>query len=262
MEIFCDDVAKYIEKIAPINLAMDWDNPGLILGDMGRKIKSVVVCLDVTKDVVDFAIQKGANLILSHHPFIFKGIKNINTKDQKGSLIEKLIKNDICVYAAHTNFDFAQNGLNNLLARKLNLHYENSLFFGNDKERTVGKVGELTNPLVFSEFIDYLKDKLNVKNVRAVGDINRSIKTIAVFCGAFDDSLLKVVAKRVDCIVTGDLKHHVALDILEYGVNAVDASHFGTEYIFVEYVKKLLEEEFQGINVLVLDSEKDSLVYM
>ena len=119
MEIFCDDVAKYIEKIAPINLAMDWDNPGLILGDMGRKIKSVVVCLDVTKDVVDFAIQKGANLILSHHPFIFKGIKKIDTSETKGELIEKIIKNNICVYSAHTNFDYAQNGLNNILAKKI-----------------------------------------------------------------------------------------------------------------------------------------------
>lgn len=259
--IICD-VIRYIEKMAPISLAMDWDNPGLMVGHTERKIKSIVVCLDVTKEIVDFTIENKANLIISHHPFIFKGIKSINVLDYKGSLIEKIIKNDICVYAAHTNFDFAQNGLNNYLARKLDLHYDNSLFLGNDKERVVGKIGELGSAMVFSDFISDLKSKLKLQSVRVVGDLDKIINKVAVFCGAFDQSLLKVVAKRVDCIVTGDLKHHVALDILQSGVNAVDASHFGTEYIFVEYVKNLLEQEFQGVKVLNLENEKDLLVCM
>ena len=260
MNVF--DITKYMEKIAPVSLAMDWDNPGLIIGDAERKLESVVVCLDVTKDVVDFAIENRANLILSHHPFIFNGIKSINTKSYKGTLIEKIIKNDICVYAAHTNFDFAPNGLNNQLARKLDLRYDNSLFLGSDKERIVGKIGETIGTLKFSDFVENLKNKLNVSTVRTVGNLDRVINKVAVFCGAFDYSFLKIVAKRVDCIVTGDLKYHVAMDILESGLNAVDAGHFGTEYIFVECVKKLLEQEFSEIKVLTLDNEKDLLVCM
>ena len=204
------DIARYIERIAPISLAADWDNPGLVIGNLEREIQSVVVCLDVTRSVVDFAIQNKASLILSHHPFIFRGVKSINTKYEKGLLIERLIKNDICVYGAHTNFDFAQNGLNSRLSKKVGLHYENSLFWGNDKDRIIGKIGETSKPMMFPDFINDLKNKLNIHNVRVVGDMNRTINKVAVFCGAFDESVLKVIEGRVDCIVTGDLKHHTA----------------------------------------------------
>ena len=262
MKTFCSDIASYMEKIAPINLACEWDNPGLLIGDLDSEVKNILVCLDVTKDAVEFAISNNVDLMLSHHPFIFKGIKKINTNDAKGELIQKIIKNDICVYAAHTNFDFAPNGLNNLLAKKIDLHYSNSLFMGNNKECTVGKIGELFNPVKFCDFVQTVKRQLGVSNVRIVGDTNRIIKNVAVFCGAFDENLLKLAKKRADCIVTGDLKHHVALEIAQEGLNAIDAGHFGTEYIFVDYIAKLLQTDFPNINVITQDDEKDSLTYM
>ena len=262
VKTFCSDIALYMEKIAPINLACEWDNPGLLIGNLGNEVKNVLVCLDVTREVVEFAITNKVDLILSHHPFIFKGIKSINTSDAKGELIHKIIKNNISIYAAHTNFDFAQNGLNNLLAKKLDLHYSNSLFMGNNKECTVGKIGELFNSLKFSDFVQNVKKQLNLGNVRVVGNMNKHIKNVAVFCGAFDESLLKLVKNRVDCIVTGDLKHHVALEIQQEGLNAIDAGHFGTEHIFVGHVVELLQKDFPNINVFMKDDEKDSLIYM
>lgn len=262
MKTYCKDIISYIEKIAPVSLACEWDNPGLLIGSTENEVKNVVICLDVTREVVDFAVKSNADLILSHHPFIFKGIKKINTNETKGELIEKLIKNDICVYAAHTNFDFAQNGLNNILAKKIDLHYANSLFMPGNKECTVGKIGELFNPVKFSDFIKHVKEQLNLSNLRVVGDMDKVIKNVAVFCGAFDEKLLDLVVKRADCIVTGDLKHHIALDMQQEGLNVIDASHFGTEHIFVAHFENLLKQDFPNINVLVLEDEKDSLIYM
>ena len=262
MKTYCRDIVSYIEKIAPISLACEWDNPGLLIGNIDNEVKNVVVCLDVTREIVDFTVANGADLILSHHPFIFKGIKKIDTTETKGELIEKLIKNNICVYSAHTNFDYAQNGLNNILAKKIDLYYSNSLFMPGNKDCTVGKIGELFNPVKFDVFIKHVKEQLKVPNLRVVGDMNRVIKNVAVFCGAFDERLLSLVIKRVDCIVTGDLKHHIALDMRQEGLNVIDAGHFGTEHIFVEHFKNLLGENFQDLNVLVYEDESDSLIYM
>lgn len=262
MKVFVKDVATYIEKVAPVSLACEWDNVGLIVGNYDRAVKKIVVCLDLTREVLDFAIEKKANLILSHHPFIFKGVKKINTSESYGKLLEDIIKNDISVYAAHTNFDFTHNGLNDILAKTIDLHYSNSLYVGKCRDRIVGKIGELVEESTFMDLVNKVRDKLKVDGVRAVGDLDRKIKKVAVFSGAFDESMLELLKNRVDAIVTGDLKHHVALDIIQKGLCAIDAGHFGTEYIFVDYVKKLLEQNFENIEVLKLKSERDLFRYM
>jgi len=117
----CQDVLDFIESIAPASLAEDWDNVGLMVGGRSKKIEKILVCLDVTKKVVDEAISIKADLILSHHPFIFKSFKKIDTDNFKGNLICKLLKNDINVLSAHTNLDFVKEGVNEQLAHALGL---------------------------------------------------------------------------------------------------------------------------------------------
>lgn len=262
MKIFVKDVAAYMEKIAPLNLACEWDNVGLIVGNYGREVKRVIVCLDLTREVLDFAIAKNANLIVSHHPFIFRGVKRINTSDLYGKLVEDVIKNDICVYAAHTNFDFTHNGLNDILAKSIDLHYSNSIYVGKSRDRIMGKVGEVVDELTFEEFANKVRDKLRLASIRVVGDLERQVRRIAVFSGAFDENMLDLVKNRADVIVTGDLKHHVALDIMQKGLCAIDAGHFGTEYIFVDYIRRVLAQNFESIDILSLDGESDVFRYM
>jgi dinuclear metal center YbgI/SA1388 family protein len=121
MSAKCGDIAKYIEEFAPPDLAEEWDNVGLLLGSMNSDVKRIMVCLDVTSKVVEEAIEKEVDLIVSHHPIIFKGIKRIIEDEPKGRLIFSLIKNGISVYSAHTNYDVAEGGLNDLLAEVLGL---------------------------------------------------------------------------------------------------------------------------------------------
>lgn len=114
-------IAKIIEDFAPKNLAESWDNIGFQLGSNRKEVKKVLTVLDINNQIADEAIEKDIDMIVSHHPLIFRGIKNIDTETDKGRLIEKLIKNDITVYSAHTNFDKAQNGINEYLAKLLGL---------------------------------------------------------------------------------------------------------------------------------------------
>ena len=107
-----NDLIKQIEKKYPLSLAYDWDNVGLLVGDFESEIKKVLVTLEANENVIDEAIENNVDLIVTHHPFIFKKINKINTRDLKGRLIHKLIKNDIALYSMHTNFDIAFDGLN------------------------------------------------------------------------------------------------------------------------------------------------------
>ncbi|MTL49413.1 Nif3-like dinuclear metal center hexameric protein, partial [Turicibacter sanguinis] len=122
MSIVISDVIKQLETLYPKHLAaFDKDPNGLHIGNVNRPLTKVLVTLDVTKSVVEEAIEKGANLIVAHHPFIFRPLANINTNTPKGKIVELCIKHDICVYAMHTNFDIAKNGMNDCLAQTIGL---------------------------------------------------------------------------------------------------------------------------------------------
>ncbi len=122
MSIKCSELIEFMEEFAPVNLAEDYDNVGLLIGSRNQDIKKVLVCLDVTSKVVEEALEKKADLIVSHHPIIFRGIKRINEEDPKGSVIYKLIRNGIGVYSAHTNMDFTNGGINDTLAKLIGLN--------------------------------------------------------------------------------------------------------------------------------------------
>ncbi|MDP4094425.1 MAG: Nif3-like dinuclear metal center hexameric protein [Bacillota bacterium] len=121
MSIKCSEIIDMMEKAAPLGLAEDWDNPGLAVGDIDAEVKNVMVCLDVTSAVADEAASRGVNMIISHHPLIFKPVKSLRVQDSKGGLIHKLIKNGISVFCAHTNLDAAEKGLNYKLAQILGI---------------------------------------------------------------------------------------------------------------------------------------------
>ena len=115
------DIAEYIESLAPKTLAEPWDNVGLMVGDMDSNVESVYVTLDVTSENIEEAVNCGADLIVSHHPLIFTSINRVIEQDVTGSIVRSLIKNDISVYSAHTNFDIADGGMNDILCDKLGL---------------------------------------------------------------------------------------------------------------------------------------------
>ena len=257
MIIKCKDIAGFIEGFAPLNIAEEWDNVGLLLGSLNNDVGRVMVCLDATTETIDEAISKNANLIITHHPFIFKGLKRISIDDYLGKNISKLIKNGISIYSAHTNLDMAVGGVNQCLAEAIGISDLRDI-----KEFGLGKIGVLKDCVSLENFISLVKSKLNTSTVRLIGNLNKEIKKVAVFCGSFDESMISLIKNQADILVTGDIKYHTSLDLVENGICTIDAGHFNTEFIIVSHLIRLLQDKFLSVEFFGSGVEKDPFKFI
>ena len=243
------DIFNHLNNLADVKLAEKWDNVGLMLGSNNNEVSRVLVCLDVTTSVVEESIANNVNLIVSHHPLIFKSLKNIDyTTDFKSRIIRNLIKNDISVISFHTNLDSATLGLNDYLAKILKLNeiqvlFEHSL----DNTAGLGRIGKLSKPLKLSDFIIYVKNCFSLETVSAVIGDEKEISTIALLGGSGADFIYTL--PEVDVYLTGDVGYHAALDAIEMKKNIIDVGHF-TENL----VKDLLLDYISELNVEVIKS--------
>ena len=243
------DIFNHLNNLADVKLAEKWDNVGLMLGSNNNEVSRVLVCLDVTTSVVEEAIANNVNLIVSHHPLIFKPLKNIDyTTDFKSRIIRNLIKNDISVISFHTNLDSATLGLNDYLTKILKLNeiqvlFEHSL----DNTAGLGRIGKLSKPLKLSDFITYIKNCFSLETVSAVIGDEKEISTIALLGGSGADFIYTL--PEVDVYLTGDVGYHAALDAIEMKKNIIDVGHF-TENL----VKDLLLDYISELNVEVIKS--------
>jgi dinuclear metal center YbgI/SA1388 family protein len=234
---------------------MDYDNAGLLIGDENATISGVVSCLDVTNEVIDEAIALGANVLVAHHPLLFKKIRSIRFDNEEGRLIRKLIKHDLNHIAVHTNLDAAQDGVSFLLAKQLGL---NGLKILEPHEKSTqkyqravgfGMVGELNEGCLDQEqFLDLVAKKLGTKALRYAGSHSKKIKKVAV-CGGTAVSLLPLaIANEVDAFVTADIKYHEYFhhqtDFL-----LVDAGHYETEQFIISGIKAYIAERFPEIPI-------------
>ncbi|MBR5808977.1 MAG: Nif3-like dinuclear metal center hexameric protein [Clostridia bacterium] len=241
-----NDIIEKLEKEFPKELAYEWDNVGLLVGDRDREVKTVVTCLDVTKDTIEFAKNAGAELIISHHPVLFSPINRINGDTKTGRLLMDIIENKIAVFSAHTNCDKAENGINARLAELFDLKDVEAL-----EEDGLGRIGNLKEPMAFCQFAKLVEEKLSVK-VRFCGDTKKTVSKVAICSGSGGDVLATAMEKGADVLITGDTKYHQMLDS-ENDINVIDAGHFGTEIIVTEIFAEILCD--MGIQVFWQDTE-------
>lgn len=253
------NVFEHLNQLANIKLAEKWDNVGLMLGNYNDEVNKVLVCLDVTTAVVDEAIDNGINLIVSHHPLIFKPLKSLNfTDDFKSNIIRNLIQNNISVISFHTNLDSAALGLNDYLAKKLKLEEISPLFEHElDQNSGLGRIGKLSNDMNLEEFIKYLKNQFKLETVSAVIGNNKKISSVAILGGSGADFIYST--PDVDIYLTGDVGYHAALDTIEMKKNIIDIGHF-SEHL----VKELLQDYISELNIVVEKSnvEKSPFVIL
>jgi dinuclear metal center YbgI/SA1388 family protein len=249
--IDCSQVISFFEQLAPQELTQSWDNTGLLVGSRQGAVNRILVCLDVTNASVNEAIAKKADLIVTHHPVIFKELKRLNEDDMKGKLLYSLIKNDISVYSAHTNLDYAISGVNTQLALALGINDAEVMGEG------PGKCGVLKQEVKLDDFLLCVKQSLNAPFLKVIGHVDSLVRKVAVFSGSFDDDLETVIESGADVLVTGDLKYHTALDALENGLCIVDAGHFSTERVVLPFIRDKLAESFKDVEVLLFEEEKD-----
>lgn len=222
------NIYDYINSIAPFATQEEWDNAGFLIGEFRKEVKKAVLCLDVTKAVAEYAKDVEADLIISHHPVIFNGIKNV----KKGSAVYTCIENDIAVISAHTNFDLAENGINYSLAMRLGL---------NDIKQIDGSflaVGNLDYEMSIDDFAQFVSDTLDVSGLRYT-DTEKPVKTIAVGGGACEE-YIELAVQNADCFVTGDMKYHAMLECAENSYAVISAGHYETEHdSFIMLMDKL-----------------------
>lgn len=237
------EIAEIIEKTAPTSIAMPWDNVGFLVGDKSKEITKIMLTLDVTQKVVNQAADLGCDMIISHHPMFFKGIKAIDFSTTEGSIIKTLIKNDITVYACHTNMDCAPGGINDHLAKLFGLKNISSLEdTGDEKNPGIGRIGVLEEACPVSQFCSRTKEILNTPFVRVSYGSKESIKTVAVASGSCAEYIPVAVKKNADVIITADMKYHDSLDAADLGITVIDAGHYPTEIIVTDILKNMLSD--------------------
>lgn len=259
---------QVIEQYAPLKLKEDYDNVGLMVGDKDAEITKILIALDCTLDVICEAKNKGCNFIFTHHPFLFVKPKTITSDTLVGKKIIELIKNDINVYASHTNLDSVKGGLNDIATEILGFTeyrvMESSTVLGyNDGDNGIGRLVTLQEPIVLMDLCERIKKLFNAEHIRYVGEDNRLIKTIAIINGSGEDFFGISKTLQADCIITGDTKYHGVSDLKEDGIALIDAGHFITEWTPFKIFAKKLEKQLrlQGYHNDVLISENMKDVY-
>ncbi len=236
------DLLNKIEEFAPLSLAYEWDNCGLMCGSKEDTISGVCVCLDVSLEVIKKVVENGCNTILSHHPFIFGKINKVDTFSYFGKMLKEIIKNDINVISMHTNIDKAQEGINQRLADILSLkNIEVLEKDAHNPNAGLGRVGTLKESITLAEFCEVVAKKLDT-DVRVVGDMNTQITKVAVGGGSCIELAELAIMRGCDVFVTGDTKYHNAMDAQRDGLCIVDAGHYATEICVVDIFKELLKD--------------------
>ncbi len=242
------EIKKIFESLYPKDLAYEWDNVGLQIGTLNKEINNILLTLDLRTEVVDEAIAMKVDLIIVHHPLIFSPIKNINTDTYKGKVIEKLIKNEITLYVAHTNFDISNHGMNLILANMLGLKNQKIIDYTTDSEG-LGRIGEVKE-LSMEKAISFVKETFQVEHARFIGNLDSSVRRIAISGGSGSRNIYNAKEMQADLYVTGDLSYHIAHDVLAIGLNALDIGH-NIEKFFVYELKNVLKNAGVKSNIFI-----------
>ncbi len=238
-------ISDYIDSIAPYNNKCEWDNCGILIGDKDKEVKKIGFTLDLTSEVINDAKENGVDLIITHHPIIFRPMKNF----LKGNLAYDLAVSGISAISAHTSFDCANGGVNDVLCELLGINNTQGI---PDEECPVSmaRIGEI-EPMSSVDFTKKVADVLGT--TCRVADSENIIKKVAVCGGSGPDELIFTAASMgADAVVTGEIKHHIFLAAKEIGITAIQAGHFETENPAVSALMKYIENEFKDVECILL----------
>ncbi|GAB3748115.1 Nif3-like dinuclear metal center hexameric protein [Nocardiopsis nanhaiensis] len=232
------DVTAAFEEVYPPQWAASWDAVGLVCGDPAQPVEKILFAVDPVDAVVDEAVTWGADLIITHHPLMLRGVTSVAAHTPKGRIVHRLIRSGVALYTAHTNADTAAPGVSDALARAVGLTGQLRPLEPDTTDpegrRGIGRIGELAEPLVLRDFADRVARGLpaTAGGIRVAGDLDRLVTTVAVSGGAGDSLLGAARAADVDAYVTSDLRHHPASEFVEEpgGPALIDTAHFASEW--------------------------------
>lgn len=239
------ELCHYLEEIAPLSLQESYDNSGLIIGHPDWIVRSVLISLDATEEIIDEAIRIGCNVVISHHPIIFKGLKNITGQHYVDRAIIKAIKHDIALYAIHTNLDnILQNGVNQKIASRLGL-LNLEILAPKSTDTGAGIIGLLAHPLSLSEFIPIIKSSLDVTMIRHTRDTHKLIRKVSICGGSGAFLIANAIQAQADAYITADVKYHEFFEANNQLV-IIDIGHYESEQHTVELLFELISKKYSN----------------
>ena len=259
------DILAAAESLWPTNLADDWDRPGLIAGSYSAQVSKVLLAVDLTHDVMQDAKAGGFEMVVTHHPFLLKGVYDIREDSGKGSVLAEAIRNGISLFAAHTNADVVEDGVSAVMARALGLSAIVPLVRTLNEKVGHGRIGHLAETLSLLEFSRLVARALpaTAGGVRVAGDASMPVKRVALCGGAGDSFITAAAASGADVYVTSDLRHHPVQDALEQSKAAVkpfgliDVSHWAAESLWLETAAAQLSSAVSDVKFVVSDLRTD-----
>jgi len=249
------DVENMLFQWAPKELAADWDNVGLLVGDPDAPVNKILVSLDITEAVVAEAIEIGADLIVAHHPVMnctWHKVQHVVTSDAQGRMLTQMIRNRISAICMHTNLDAADGGINDVLAQKLELEHIEHL-----TEEKIGRIGTRKCEVPLVDFLSFVLKSLKCNGLR-YKDCGKPVYRVAVGGGACSDYIQQAIDAGCDTFVTSDLRYHEFLDTQE--LNLIDAGHFPTEDIICPVLAARLQEAFPAATVVQTTSHSNEVI--
>ena len=250
------DILNFMETLAPASLKMDWDNVGLLCGSKSASVTKILVALDPFEHVCNEAAAWGAELIVTHHPIIFRPLPNVTDETSIGRGLMTLCRHGINAINAHTNLDCADGGVNDVLAQTLGLRNIEVIPGGIPNLLRMGDVAE--QPL--ADFLSVVKNALGCDGLRYV-DGGKPVKKVAVGGGSCADGMLDALAAGCDTFVTADVKYNQFWDARDLGLNLIDAGHFATENPVVAVLAAKLAARFPEIEVKISETHRDCMMF-
>lgn len=240
------------EKIPP-SLSCEWDNDGLMCcADEAREVKHVLIALDVTDKVISEALERGCDVILSHHPLIFSPLRSVTPQNHVAKKVIRLLREGITVMSFHTRLDAVEGGVNDTLATALGLADVTPFGVGGE---AIGRVGALAKELSLKDFAKAVKNVTGADYVQ-VADAARPVKRVAVLGGSGSDDVKAAIAAGADTYVSGELKHNYLTEAAEMGINLIAAGHHHTENLVCHRLFELVAEADGKISITVTDSNE------
>ena len=252
-----------LERFAPLPLQESWDNAGLQVGLTETEVSGALLCLDVNERIVDEAIRKGCNLIVSHHPLLFRGLKTISDLTDVQRTVMKVIENRLCVISMHTNMDNAKGGVNYRIARKLEL--EDVQFFASKQvdgiEAGSGVFGMLAEPMAADDFILKVKKTFGVECAMCNELLRRPVSKVAICGGAGDFLLDEALKTGADAFITGEMHYHQYFGY-EQQIQICVIGHYQSEQFTSEVFQEIIQEACPGVKTCIAETCTNPILYI
>lgn len=258
------DLVTALEAMMPLELAESWDNVGLLLGDRQASVERVMTCLTLTPDVAHEAIERGAQLIATHHPVMFRPIQTITSDTPQGTMLLELIRHGVAVFSPHTAFDSSLDGINSQLARLLELEDVEPLRIPESPTPDAvpggtGRIGHFATARPLRVVLTALQQQLGLEAVQYVGDADQTIERMAIACGAGGSFLDDAIRSGCQAFLTGEARFHSCLDARTAGIALIVIGHYGSERHGVETLANQVSHRFPNLEVWASETETDPL---